>query len=835
MNPKFKVILPHISAVIIFLLCSIAYFSPQLQGKVMFQPDLVQYQGMAHELITYQKETGHQILWTNSMFSGMPTYQISAVRDGNLLRYLDNALQLGIDRPIGRFLAAMLSFYLLLVLLGVNSWIAIIGGIAFGLTTNNLILMEAGHSSKVGALSYMPLIVAGILLAFREKYLLGGAVLAAGLGLNLYANHPQMTYYLLLSILIFGLIRLIYDIREKQLASFFKAMGALVAGALLAVAANASSLLTTLEYTQDTMRGKPILEAANSTEAATNSSTQDGLAWTYAMQWSNAQRDLLATFIPGAVGGSSQEKLPKNSQVVSNLAAKGMNLPADIKLPYYWGGLTSTSGPAYLGAIAIFLFILGLLLVKGPEKWWLAASVVFTMALSLGSHLEWFNRFFFDSVPLYNKFRAPSSILGVTAFLLPILSFLALDRFLNAERTRKETLRALQIAGGVAGGFALLMWLLGPGLFTFAGGSDASLQQSGFDIGTVIADRKSMLQGDALRSFFLIALAAGLLWAFATQKLGKTAVIAGVGVLVLFDVWSVGRRYFDQGVFITQQQYQANFAARPVDQQILQDPDPYYRVHDITSDPFRSAMASYHHKTVGGYHAAKLQRYDDLISRHLAKGNQAVFNMLNTKYFIVQGANNTPTVQLNPGAAGNAWFVSNIQLVATANAEIDSLENFDPAAKAFVHEEFQPYLQGLTPTGAGDIKLTSYKPEELVYQSNSDSEQLAVFSEVWYGPNKGWQAFIDGKPVDHIRANFVLRALRVPAGQHEIVFRFTPAVYTQGKTISLIASSILLLALLGIFIPQALHFWRTPAPVEAPPPPAPKAAAPKTAVRKKKK
>ncbi|HMQ49901.1 MAG TPA: YfhO family protein [Saprospiraceae bacterium] len=834
MNSLIQKATPHALALVVFLVACAAYFYPQLQGKVPDQSDINQYRGMSQEVRKFKEETGKTSLWTNAMFGGMPTYQINTVSEGNNLKILDRLGTLGIKAPIGRFFVAMLGFYILLALLGVNQWLAIIGALAFGLTTNNLILYEAGHETKLKAISYLPLATAGILLAFRKQYLLGGLVFAIGLGLNVMANHVQMTYYFFLTLLFFGVAQLIYSLQQKELLHFGKAALVLIVGGLLALGSTASNLWITYEYSKDTMRGEPILKPEGEPQS---SSETDGLAWDYAMQWSNGTLDLFASFIPGVAGGGSQETVGANSAVVKDLKRKGANIPNEIPAPLYWGALPFTSGPIYFGAVVVFLFLMGLVLVKGPVKWWLALGTLLTLLLSMGKNLEGFNRFFFDVVPLYNKFRTPNSILSVTAFLVPALGFLAMNEVLKEKPDKAAIQKALLVGGGIAALISLFFALIGPSMFSFSNPGDARYEEAGYSIEAIMADRQSLMRRDAFRSFLLVALSAGLIWAYINEKIKSSGMLlAGIGILCLFDMWTVGKRYLNEDLFKSKSQYQANFRPRPVDEQILQDTDPNYRVYDATVNPYQSASASYFHKSVGGYHAAKLQRYQDMIDRHLSKNNYSVLNMLNTRYFIGTGPDGQPTVQRNRQALDNAWFVGSIQMVNSANEEIDALTDFNPDSVAFVHQEFQDYVKGFNPVKGGSINLTSYEPNHLTYKSTAENEQFAVFSEIWYGPDKGWQAYVDGQPVEHIRANYILRAMRIPAGNHTIEFRFEPKSFQKGKMVSQVFSSILLLGFLGFLGYRSYEWYSSPAPSKpAAPKPEKSPAAPTATARKPRK
>jgi hypothetical protein len=794
MTEILKKIGPHIAAILIFLIATAVYFSPQLQGKAIRTGDITQYRGMSKEMTDFKKETGKTTLWTNAMFGGMPTYQISSVRSGNGLRIVDKVVKLWMSRPIGLFFSAMICFYILMISIGANPWLGVLGGIAWGFTTNNFILFEAGHMSKLGSLFYLPLMAAGVLLAFRKRqYLWGGLAFGIGTGLNLLANHIQMTYYLLLTLLIFGVAQLIFSYRKGEMQHFLKAAAFVIAGGLLAGGTAFSNLWITYDYAKSTTRGTPILQQAESAQSAQSNSEVDGLTWNYAMDYSMGYLDLFSTLIPRVIGGSNSEVLGSDSALRRFYAQRGQRLPDNFSAPSYWGSLKAT-GPNYFGAGVFLFFIMGIFLVKGPVKYWLSLGVLLTVMLSLGKNLEWFNSFLFDYFPLFNKFRTPNSVLSVTAFLVPFLGILGINELLKDDINKKKVLSALYISAGILGAICLFFLFMGPSMFDFSGLNDNFYEtQYGINIAALIADRKAFMTGDATRSLIFVLLSGGLIWAFIQKYINKNVFLIALSLITVFDLWQVGRRYLTPDDFVSKSNVTNAFQARPVDQQIMADPDPNYRVHDLTIDVWNSAQASYFHKTIGGYHAAKLQRYQDVIERYLSRNDQNILNMLNAKYFIVPDQNGQPTAQLNQNALGNAWFVSTIKMVNSANEEIDGLANFAPATEAIVHQEFADYIQGLNPDGSGSIQLTQYEPNYLTYTSNSTSDQLAVFSEIWYGPNKGWQAYIDGKPVDHIRVNYILRALKIPAGQHTVEFKFEPRAYAIGTAVSA-ASSILLLA-----------------------------------------
>jgi len=756
--------LPHIAAVIIFVLSSCIYFSPQLSGKKMRPGDLMVHKGMVQELIDYKEKTGKDALWTNSMFGGMPIY-------------------------------AMLGFYIMLLVLRVNPWLSIIGALAFAFTTNNLVLFDAGHSSKLRVLFASPFIIAGVIQTYRSHYWKGGLLFTLGMMLSLYSNHPQMTYYLGISLGIFTIIKAVEATRQGQLKNFGIASAVLVAGTLIALGSSAGKLLTTYEYSKDTMRGNAILEA--DTTNPNSSSHTDGLAWDYAMTWSNGWKDILSSMIPHVVGGGGGERLSKDSETAKILKRRGVNTRDGIQAPLYWGGLPSTSGPIYFGAVICFLFFLGFFANKKSISLWIGLSVILFFLLSLGKNFEGFNRMFFDFVPLYNKFRTPNSILTISSLLIPLFGVLGLNKIITTEN-KEHYLRPVYIAAGILGAICLIIAFGGSSIFDTAHSSDSSYAQRGFDIDALQKDRLSFMRSSALRSLAFILAAALALIGYLKSKLKLEYLLGILALLILMDLIPTGKRYLDNSNFVSKRAFTSTYTPRDVDNQILQDKDPHYRVMDYSISPFISSSSSYFHKTIGGNHAAKLQRINDVIERHIYNNNQSVFNMLNTKYFIAPQGDQV-IAQRNPAALGNAWFVNTLSRVNTANEEIDALGRIDPAGEAVLHNEFADYTSATTFNKNGDIKLTSYAPDKISYQSNSSSDQFAVFSEIWYGPNKGWQAWLDGKKVEHVRVNYLLRGMSIPAGAHEIIFEFNPSSYKTGELISLI-SCLLFLLLAGFYL-----------------------------------
>ncbi|MFK7980650.1 MAG: YfhO family protein, partial [Saprospiraceae bacterium] len=824
MNQIFKKALPHILAVVTFLILNIIYLYPQLEGKVIQQGDIVSHEGMSQEIVIYRAISGEDPLWTNAMFGGMPAYQISTLYDGNQAVFLERLVQLYFGSPIGYFISLMIGFYLLSVLLGINSWLGILGAVAFGFASNHLVLLEAGHMTKIRAIAQFAPIIAGVLLVFRKQLVLGGILFATGMTLGILANHIQMTYYLGIVLAIYVLIEIIKHIKEGDWNTLLKAGAVLSIGLILSIATSASSLFTTYEYSKDTMRGTPILTQSETTKSEGSSSAVNGLAWDYAMQWSNGPIDVFATMVPGVAGGGSSEKVAADSKIAKFFRSRGANIQ---RVPLYWGDLPVTSGPTYFGIIFWLLFFVGLFLIRGTLKWWFGIAVLLTLLLSMGKHFEFLSRFFFDYVPMYSKFRAPSSMTSVTTLLVPLFGIITLSEIIKNKFTAKEVTKALYIGGGIMSVITLFFALIAPGMFDFSSLGDGRLQQSGWDVDALIGDRKALMRSDAFRSFGLVAIGVGLIWAFVNHKIKAFILIGGVALLSFGDAWTIGKRYLSKDEFVSAKQYASNHTIRPVDQQIFNAEGitsvenisqlgmdylkkrANYRVLDLSISTFQGSSTSYFHNTIGGYHPAKLQRIQDLIDYHLTKGNQGVMGMLNTKYVISpQGQ-----LQQNPAALGTAWFVESIRKVNTPNEEIEALNNIDPANEAIVLDsEFNNYIGSFDPSKNGSVTLSGYKPNHLTYTTNTTSEQLAVFSEVWYGPDKGWNAYIDGNPVGHIRANYILRSLKVPAGTHTVEFKFEPSTFYLGETISLIASLLLILGLLGFIGFQLFSLYKNGIP-----------------------
>ncbi|TGE26296.1 YfhO family protein [Hymenobacter metallicola] len=840
--PLWRRLLPHLLAIVFFFVLAAVYFSPILfDGKTLAQHDVVQFNGGAHEAQLYREATGKEALWTNSMFSGMPTYLISTRFPGDLSIYLHQIFTLHLPAVVANLFLALLCGYVLFVALGVRPLLAAVGAIALGFTSYNLIILAAGHNTKSLALAYAPLVLGGLLVTFRRNRWLGAALFALGLTMNVRSNHLQITYYLLLLVLVFGVIELIGALREKRLGDFFGRTALLAAAAVLAVGVSFGRLYVTAEYGKYSIRGKselttPAPSATAQAPAAGEDGVGNGLDRDYAFGWSYGVGETITLLIPNYYGGASAGSLSENSTTGKALAGIGIP-PVQLReylqqLPLYWGDQPSTSGPVYIGAVVCFLFILGLFVAERRTRTWLLVGTILSILLAWGKNFETFNYLMFDYFPGYNKFRSVSMALIIAQLAMPLLAILALARILRpqpavapvagasthpslaalsgqpvASPETAELKRKLLYAVGITAGICVLAYLAGLGA-DFASPIDAQLQQQGFPLDALRADRASLMHTDVLRTLVFVLLTGGVLYFYLQRKLSVTMAALLVGALTLVDLWGVDKRYLNDNNF-QRETIAQQFVPTAADQQILQDKDLSYRVLNL-QNPFNEANTSYFHKSIGGYHGAKLRRYQDLIERQISANNTQVLAMLNTRY-IITGDPKQP-VQRNPGALGNAWFVSEVQKVQNPDQEIAALTNLNVATTAVIDASKFP-LEKTTYNAAGStIALTAYSPDALTYRATAVQDGFVVFSEIYY--QDGWNAYIDGKLVPHQRVNYVLRALPVPAGTHTIDFKFEPKEYAIGNTVSLVSSVLLILALLGTILYSLKRKPTTPAEQE---------------------
>ncbi len=793
-NSIFKQLQPHLIAIGVFLLVTILYFSPILSGKALQQHDIGQWIGMSKEITDFRNQTGQEALWTNSMFSGMPAYQISVVYSGNLIRFVNTFLWLWLPAPANLLFLSLIGFYLLLISLKADYRLAIAGSFAYALCSYQFVCLQAGHDSKVHALAILPLVVAGVLMAYRGKIWQGGILTAMALALEIYANHLQITYYLSLAIGVLVLCEGINAVLNKTIGDFMKASLVLVVAVVLAVLPNIPSLWGTYEYGQFSTRGASELTAK---KAST------GLDQDYATDWSYGKMETMTLLIPNFNGGSSSYQLGENSDTYKALVQNAGEDQARsfVKAaPLYWGQQPMTSGPVYNGAIPFYLFVLAMFLLRGRMKWWLIAVSVLSITLAWGKNFHELTDFFFNHFPAYNKFRAVSMMLVLVSFAIPLGAVLAVMKFMekgvDKEKLKKALLYSFYIVGGICALFVFI-----PGMFgDFRGLGDEQLKQYDWLLSALVRDRESALRLDALRSLFFVAVGFSLMWFWLKGKLKSSYMLCGLALFILFDMIGVDKRFLNNTNFTSKSNAEKPFEMTAADEQILQD-KTYYRVMNTSVSTFNDASTSYFHKSIGGYHGAKLKRYQELIEYQISKGNMNVLNMLNTKYFI--GSNpqdRSPMVQINNAALGNAWFVDNWKVVPNADAEMKELDSMDTRNSAVIDQRFADEVKGLE-TGRDSsalIKLTSYAPNDLKYISNSTKDQLAIFSDIYYP--KGWNAYLDGKLVNHIRVNYVLRGMKIPSGKHDIEFKFEPEVYKAGEKYSLIGSVLLIVLFVGMVV-----------------------------------
>ena len=797
-----KKIIPFAIAILVFVFTAITYFHPVLKGKKIAQSDIAQFQGMSKEIQDYRAEKNAEPYWTGSAFSGMPAYQLSAYYPNDFVRIIDRCIRF-LPRPADYTFLYFISFFVLLLALKVDWKLAILGGLSFGFSTYLIIIFGAGHNAKAHAIGYMPLVLAGVLWVFQKRYLRGFVVTGLAMALEIYTNHPQMTYYLGFCLLILGIVEFIYAIKEKQLPTFAKQTAVLLLAVLLGIAANAPRLMAMKEYADYSTRGTSELTI---TPDGSPKVASTGLDYGYITEYSYAKLETFNLFIPRFMGGGTLEKLDENSAFYQLIAEKAGRKVADNyseRVLTYWGDQTIIEAPAYIGAVLFFLFFLGMFLVKGRLKQWLVAATVFSILLSWGRNFEFLTHFFIDYVPLYNKFRAVSSIQVIAALCVPILSFLALKAFFSKVHTLAEKQEALKKVVYVFGGLIVVGFVSAHMFATFEGLRDQQKYNAlpGL-IDALIADRKAMLLTDTLRSFILMGIAGGTLWLFLKNTLKQTAVILVFAVLLLFDLIGIDTRYINDADFNPAQNIENPFDVTNADKFIQQD-TTHFRVGDFTVSPLNDARTSYFHNSIGGYHAAKMGRYQELFEYQIAQRNMGVLDMLNTKYFLYLDDQKVTQVQLNDAANGNAWFVTNLQFVASANEEMQALDSLDSKNTAVLNrKEFKTQFHAqetlqYEKDSTATIQLTHYDVTTLTYRSNTQKEQFAVFSEIYY--KDGWNAYIDGVLTPHVRVNYVLRGMKIPAGTHEIVFQFEPSVIQNGRMISLIAYGLLLLLPIGWF------------------------------------
>lgn len=822
MKPTLKKILTHAGIILFFFVIAAAYMSPALDGRVIMQGDTMKADAMAKEQRDFHDKTGEYALWNSSMFSGMPGYQVTSspspsiynkIRNITVLHFLDYS------RNIGIVFTYLLGFYIALIAIGVSPWLSLLGALAFGLGSYNIIIIEAGHITKAWALALFAPILAGMILTFKKKYVWGCILFTLTLGMQISCNHIQITYYTMIAAIFLGLAYLVYAIKDKVFKPFLISVAVLVVGSAIAVGGNARLLFVNQEYAKYTMRGGGDItvtpedlykDGETKSVAATN-----GLDLDYAFNWSYGKGETYTILVPGAYGGGSGEKVDTDSEFYKNFRQK--------QAPLYWGDQPFTSGPVYFGAIIVFLFVLGLFVVKGADRWWLLIATILAILMSWGKNLMGFNEFLFNNLPLYNKFRTPSMSLVIANVCMVFMAILALKNIFDKENPadQKKLNLGLYVSTGVTAGIILLMMLCS-GSMSFSGASDTQMasqygNQWQYIQDILVKDRKALFMSDSWRSLAFIVLSAAALWLYTNQKIKKSGIIIGIlAVLVLVDMWGVDRRYLDDSNFVSAKRIQLKPTAtdQMLDQYAAQFKDEDYRVFDLSVNTFNDSYPSAFHHQIGGYNAAKLRRYQDIIDFYLSRHiNSNVLNMLNARYVVVPSQDGQPNIQRNPQALGNAWFVNECQMVEDANAEIIALNTLNPADTAIVNKEFASMIQGKNLERDSNSVITMehqkpYNPDYLVYKTKTSKDQLAVFSEVYYAPD--WRAYIDGKPADYFRVNYILRAMVIPAGEHKIEFRNeAPRLHKLDK-VTLLFSIIFVVVVAG----SLFFYYRKPKKVQ---------------------
>nr|WP_320117905.1 YfhO family protein [uncultured Marinifilum sp.] len=847
-----KSALPHLVSIIVFLIIGFLYFQPALEGKVLKKGDSINAWGAKKEIIDYRAKTGDNALWTNSMFGGMPSYHINVAYRAKDMSSFKKIMELYTPDPVKYLFLYMIGFYILLISLRVNPWLSIAGAIAYAFSTYFVIIIGAGHLWKVNALAFIPPALAGILLVFRGKYLWGGLLATFFLIMELYSNHIQMTYYFVIMVICLLVFEFYYQLKQKNLKHFFKSIGILAIASIIALGVNFTNLYNAYDYTKSTIRGKSELTLGDKNNQTT------GVDKDYGTQWSYGIQETLSLLIPNVKGGGGSPQ--EGMQILNYIGSGQMKSVADyygleqVDNHHYWGNQPFTVGPVYVGAFMLFLFVLGLFILAGRLKWGILTATILAIMLSWGHNFQALTSLFFDYIPLYNKFRAVSSILIIVELCVPLLAILALKKIIDEPEILQKKIsissfkiNVLILPSILTAGLALLLYLVPTMGLDFL----SDMEQNYFSqikssnpnalafITQIQADlinaRIDIFKADALRSLLFIAIGIALLLAYSKKYLQTKFLIPAIIILVAVDLYPVNKRFTTNDNFVDKKDLKLAYSPNMADYQILQNElnnhpelkhlaqqaqtnytrsnkkasdyekvaaqlwaltyNTNYRVFENIGGPFQNARPSYFHKSIGGYHGAKLRRIQELYDYHIEKGNQHVINMLNVRYIISQGEKG-PQATFNPEALGNAWLVNSYKLVKDANEEILMLNKFDPAKEAIVDKRFEDQLAGLniTADSTASIQMAKYSPNAISYNYMAKYEQLAIFSEMYYQP--GWNAYIDDKPANHFRANYVLRAMKLPAGKHKVEFKFEPKGYYIGEKISL-ASMILFFVLLA--------------------------------------
>ena len=799
---SFKQWLPHIAAIFAFFVMTALYFGPVFQGKDLMQTDAINSQGWGKDLRDYHEKTGDYAYWSNAMFSGMPSNYTFSPQPVNVFKAFEKVLTLSMfgasRRHIGSIFLTFVCFYIFLISIGCRSWLSFAGSVAYTLCSYNFIIIEAGHMNKSLVMATMAPIIGGVIMCYRGKLLWGALITLIFSGLNIYWSHQQISYYLLLALLILAIVYLVYAIKEGELKKYLKATGVLAIAAILAVIPAIGQLVPSADYAKESMRGGAVLKQEGKQSS--------GLEIDYAYQWSYGIGETFTLLVPNLYGASSHYNIGEDSETYRFIsrnygAAQARSFVEH--LPTYWGPQPFTSGPVYVGAIVCFLFVLGLFLVKGREKWWLLAATILSIVMAWGKYFPLVNEFLFYNLPLYNKFRAPSMSLVIASLTMVALGVLALKELIERHKAGndKGLVNALCWSAGITGGLALFFAVMGGAIFDFEGATDARMPAAIID--SLRADRAAMLTSDAWRSFLFILLAFAAIFAYLKAKSFKfNYLMAALTLLIFVDLWTVDKRFLSWDSFMPKQK-STEILPTAADKQILADKDPNFRVFNLTSSTFNDSRTSYFHKSIGGYSPVKLRRYQDIID-HFFSGsnlNMSIINMLNVRYLIVPGKNGEQQVQRNPQALGNCWFVDRVEFVGSPDEEIKAISNFIPTEVAYIDKEWEKSLPSMQEySNSADstdyIRMTEYRnPGNIIYESSSKNPRFAVFSEVFY---KTWRAYIDGKEVTPVRTDYILRGLPIPAGKHKVEFLCVDEVMTGSAKVSLYGSIFVGIVILGM-------------------------------------
>jgi hypothetical protein len=823
-----KIALPHIIAVAVFLVVALLFCKPALDGKVLNQHDIVGAKGMAQSAWEYREKHGQFPLWNTHIFSGMPNYQV-AIQGPNVLVDFTAILTLGLPKPISFFFLACICFYILAIAFNINPWIGMFSALAFAYTTYDPIIISAGHDTKMMAIAYMPALLAGLVWLFHKRYWLGLAVTALFATMEILANHPQINYYFFIVAACMAISYAIIWIKRGEWKHMAIAFSLAIVGALIGIGNSAVTFFTTAEYAKYTMRGGKTIET-NQTGQVVEKQTK-GLDPDYALSYSFRKSEPVTLFMPNVFGSSSSEVYEEDSRFVEELVDKNIPEATAVQLaaqmPKYWGGISgrseSTAGPVYAGALTCLLFVIGLALLRTHHRWWILSAVVIALLLSWGRYFEGFNMFLLENLPMYNKFRAPSMSMVIPQFLIPLLAGLALHQVLFQEKTEEEKKNFFKHSLYAIGGLVALVGIIYI-VNDYRSEIDGEIlkaygDENGRPVVNALKDARQAMFGSGITRLIGFAiLLIGLLFLWKKKIIPALAVIATLAVVNTIDLVSVGKKYLNEDNYVDKDAYTGvNFQPTQTDQAILADKDPHFRVYQLTGDRFASspttARSMYYHRSVGGYHPAKLRIYQDLIETQLSKDslNMAVLNMLDTKYFLVpnQQGNEIAGAQQNPDALGAAWFVKELKPVNGPAEEMKALDNFDPKQTAFFDQKLQKINPAITYDSSGTIALTKYDNDTIEYQVKTPTAQFAVFSEIYYPA--GWNAYIDGKKTDYYKVNYLLRGMPVPAGDHKITFRFEPASYKQAYQMSL-WSGIILYVFLLVAILAGVREWRSRKP-----------------------